>query len=227
MQGNIAHHQTQDDRRNVGGYEGSNEVGRAQDIDVLQMGQVVGADTLVTVDLIKDKKEPYHNANNLGQDAGSGLGLENKETDQLAQVMNSSRSDHSAKNQDKPDSHHHSKTAQGVQELSSSRKSSVGKHQINSGSDSNQVGQKQLNQFNQKKRGSVRHEPSIGSRDNSKGKKIGVTSRGPASDDGQMILSSQSQYDSQNSKDNGTFSNKAQKQLLQGSTKDATGTVSS
>jgi len=218
MQGNIAHHQTQDDRRNVGGYEGSNEVGRAQDIDVLQMGQVVGADTF---------KEPYHNANNLGQDAGSGLGLENKETDQLAQVMNSSRSDHSAKNQDKPDSHHHSKTAQGVQELSSSRKSSVGKHQINSGSDSNQVGQKQLNQFNQKKRGSVRHEPSIGSRDNSKGKKIGVTSRGPASDDGQMILSSQSQYDSQNSKDNGTFSNKAQKQLLQGSTKDATGTVSS
>lgn len=177
------------------------------------MGQVVGADTF---------KDPYHNSNNLGQDAGSGLG-----PNQVAQVMNSSRSNHSAKHQNKHNSYHHSKTAQGVQELSSSRKSSAGKHQINLGSDSNQAGSRQLNQFNQKKRGSVRHEPSIGSRDNSKGKKIGVTSRGPASDDGQIILSSQSQYDSQNSKDNGTFSNKAQKQLLQGSTKDATGTVSS
>ena len=85
----------------------------------------------------------------------------------------------------------------------------------------------QPNQFSQKKRGSVRADPSIGSRDNSKGKNKGVTSRGAASDDGQIVLSSQSQYDSQNSKDNTVFSNKAQKQLFQGSTKDVTATVSS
>lgn len=83
------------------------------------------------------------------------------------------------------------------------------------------------NQFSQKKRGSTRADPSIGSRDNSKGKNKGVTSRGAASDDGQIILSSQSQYDSQNSKDNAALSSIAQKQLCQGSTKDVTATASS
>ena len=79
--------------------------------------------------------------------------------------------------------------------------------------DSNQVSSG-LQQFSQRKRGSARADPSIGSRDNSKGKNKGVTSRGAASDDGQIILSSQSQYDSQNSKDNAVFSNKPQKQLF-------------
>lgn len=52
--------------------------------------------------------------------------------------------------------------------------------------------------------GSMRGDPSNGSRENSKGKIKGITSRGAASDDGHIILSSHSQYDSQNSKENTT-----------------------
>lgn len=165
-----------------------------------------------------NSKEQYAKTNEEYYVDGGGLG---GSASQPSQVMNSSRSSHQGQNKQ-------SKTAQAVHELSASQKSSTGKGHLNSGSDSNQVSSSiQPHQFSQKKRGSVRADPSIGSRDNSKGKNKGVTSRGAASDDGQLVLSSQSQYDSQNSKDNTVFSNKAQKQLFQGSTKDVTATVSS
>ena len=152
-------------------------------------------------------KEQYSKTNEEHFVDGGGLG--SSMSQQPSQVLNSSRSSHQAQ------SKHQSKTAQAAHELSASQKSSTGKGNLNSGSDSNQVSSGlQPNQFSQRKRGSARADPSIGSRDNSKGKNKGVTSRGAASDDGQIILSSQSQYDSQNSKDNAVFSNKAQKQLF-------------
>ena len=167
----------------------------------------MGLATDFVVDDQGNSQEQYSKTNEEHYLDGGGLG--GSASQQPSQVMNSSRSSHQAQNKQQ------SKTAQAVHELSASQKSSTGKGHLNSGSDSNQVSSSiQPNQFSQKKRGSVRADPSIGSRDNSKGKNKGVTSRGAASDDGQIILSSQSQYDSQNSKDNAVFSNKPQKQLF-------------
>ena len=171
-------------------HAGSHQMGLASDLVVDDQDEV---------------KELYSKTNEEHLVDGGGLG--GSMSQQPSQVMNSSRSSHQAQ------SKHQSKTAQAAHELSASQKSSTGKGNLNSGSDSNQVSSG-LQQFSQRKRGSARADPSIGSRDNSKGKNKGVTSRGAASDDGQIILSSQSQYDSQNSKDNAVFSNKPQKQLF-------------